>query len=83
MKMILEGKVFVSEVNMLFGLGIDDDGVDIIGGWILMKNIEIVEEDFIEIENYKFCVKELDGYYIKRLEVIKIVELIVILEDEK
>ena len=67
---------------MLFGLGIDDDGVDTIGGWILTKNIEIAEEDSIEIENYKFCVKELDGHYIKRLEVTKIVESIVILEDE-
>ena len=36
------------------------------------ENIEIAEEDFIEIENYKFCVKELDGHYIKRLEVTKL-----------
>lgn len=82
-KTILEGKVLVSEVNTLFGLEIDDDGVDTIGGWILTKNIEISEEDSIEIENYKFCVKELDGRYIKRLEVTKTVESIVVLEDEK
>ena len=82
-KTILEGKVLVSEVNTLLGLTIDDNGVDTIGGWILTKNIEIAEEDFIEIENYKFCVKELDGHYIKRLEVTKTVETIVILEDEK
>ncbi|AYY26852.1 hemolysin family protein [Bacillus paranthracis] len=82
-KTILEGKVLVSEVNTLLGLTIDDNGVDTIGGWILTKNIEIAEEDFIEIENYKFCVKELDGHYIKRLEVTKTVESIVILEDEK
>ncbi|MGH1287083.1 hemolysin family protein [Bacillus toyonensis] len=82
-KTILEGKVLVSEVNTLFGLAIDDDGVDTIGGWILTKNIEIAEEDSIEIESYKFCVKELDGRYIKRLEVTKTVESIVVLEDEK
>ncbi|KAB2452014.1 HlyC/CorC family transporter [Bacillus sp. CH126_4D] len=82
-KTILEGKVLVSEVNTLLGLTIDDNGVDTIGGWILTKNIEIAEEDFIEIENYKFCVKELDGHYIKRLEVTKSVESIVVLEDEK
>lgn len=82
-KTILEGKVLVSEVNTLLGLTIDDNGVDTISGWILTKNIEIAEEDFIEIENYKFCVKELDGHYIKRLEVTKTVESIVILEDEK
>ncbi|KAA0766355.1 hemolysin family protein [Bacillus sp. SH5-2] len=82
-KTILEGKVLVSEVNTLLGLTIDDNDVDTIGGWILTKNIEIAEEDSIEIENYKFCVKELDGHYIKRLEVTKKVESIVILEDEK
>lgn len=82
-KTILEGKVLVSEVNTLLGLTIADNGVDTIGGWILTKNIEIAEEDSIEIENYKFCVKELDGRYIKRLEVTKTVESIVILEDEK
>ncbi|MBE5104806.1 HlyC/CorC family transporter [Bacillus thuringiensis] len=82
-KTILEGKVLVSEVNTLLGLTINDNGVDTIGGWILTKNIEIAEEDSIEIENYKFCVKELDGRYIKRLEVTKTAETIVILEDEK
>ncbi|MED0904098.1 hemolysin family protein [Bacillus nitratireducens] len=82
-KTILEGKVLVSEVNALLGLTIDDDDVDTIGGWILTKNIEIVEGDTIEIENYKFCVKELDGHYIKRLEVTKPSESIVIVGDEK
>jgi len=82
-KTILEGKVLVSEVNALLGLTIDDDDVDTIGGWILTKNIEIAEGDTIEIENYKFCVKELDGHYIKRLEVTKLSESIVIVGDEK
>ncbi|MFS8351748.1 hemolysin family protein [Bacillus nitratireducens] len=82
-KTILEGKVLVSEVNALLGLTIDDDDVDTIGGWILTKNIEIAEGDTIEIENYKFCVKELDGHYIKRLEVTKSSESIVIVGDEK
>ncbi|MGG5735750.1 MULTISPECIES: hemolysin family protein [Bacillus cereus group] len=82
-KTILEGKVLVSEVNALLGLTIDDDDVDTIGGWILTKNIEIAEGDTVEIENYKFCVKELDGHYIKRLEVTKPSESIVIVGDEK
>lgn len=82
-KTILEGKVLVSEVNALLGLTIDDDDVDTIGGWILTKNIEIAEGDTIEIEKYKFCVKELDGHYIKRLEVTKPTESIVIVGDEK
>ncbi|KFN01354.1 hemolysin family protein [Bacillus clarus] len=82
-KTILEGKVLVSEVNTLLGLSIDDDDVATIGGWILTKNIEITEGDIVEIENYKFCVKELDGHYIKRLEVTKPSAPSVISDDEK
>lgn len=70
-------------MNALLGLTIDDDDVDTIGGWILTKNIEISEGDTIKIENYKFCVKKLDGHYIKRLEVTKPSESIVIVGDEK
>lgn len=70
-KTILEGKVLVNEVNALLGLSIDDEDVDTIGGWILTKHLEIEEGDIVEIENYKFCIKELDGHYIKHIEVTK------------
>ncbi|MEH7457359.1 hypothetical protein CON65_10115 [Bacillus pseudomycoides] len=82
-KTILEGKVLVSEVNTLLGLTIDDDGVDTIGGWILTKNLGVEEGDIVEIETYKFCVKELDGHYIKRIEVTKPSVPILISETEK
>ena len=39
---------------MLFGLGIDDDGVDTIGGWILTKNIEIAEEIPLKLKIISF-----------------------------
>ena len=82
-KTILEGKVCVSEVNALLGLSIDDDDVDTIGGWILTKHLEIAEGDSVEIENYKFCIKEIDGHYIKYIEVTKQQEEIVTEEKEK
>lgn len=81
-KTILEGKVLVSEVNALLGLSIDDDDIDTIGGWILTKHLEIVEGDIVEIEDYNFCVKELDGHYIKQIEVTKRVIPILISETE-
>ncbi|WP_028399625.1 CNNM domain-containing protein [Ectobacillus panaciterrae] len=70
-KTILEGKVLVSEVNHLFGLAIDDSDVDTISGWILTEHFEIQQGDSIQIENYKFRILELDGHYIKHVEVIK------------
>ncbi len=82
-KTILEGKVFVSEVNVLLGLSIDDDDIDTIGGWILTKHLEITEGDIVEIEDYNFCVKELDGHYIKQIEVTKRAAPILISETEK
>ncbi|MBY0596041.1 hemolysin family protein [Bacillus bingmayongensis] len=81
-KTILEGKVLVSEVNALLGLSIDDDDIDTIGGWILTKHLEIVEGDIVEIEDYNFCVKELDGHYIKQIEVTKQAVPILISETE-
>lgn len=30
---VLDGKVFIFEVNDMFGLYIDDSDLDIIGGW--------------------------------------------------
>ncbi|KEK24055.1 hemolysin family protein [Bacillus gaemokensis] len=70
-KTFLEGKVLVSEVNALLGLSIDEGEVDTIGGWILTKHLGIEEGEIVDIETYKFCVKELDGHYIKRIEVTK------------
>jgi CBS domain containing-hemolysin-like protein len=70
-KTILEGKVLVSDVNDLFGLAIDDSDVDTISGWILTERFEIQQGDSIQIENYKFRVLEMDGHYIKQVEVTK------------
>ncbi len=70
-KTILEGKVLVSEVNELFGLAIDDSDVDTIGGWILTECFEIKQDDCIEIGGHKFRVTEMEGHYIKHIEVTK------------
>ena len=35
---IVDGKVLISEVKDLFGLHIEEDDVDTIGGWIMMQN---------------------------------------------
>ncbi|OAT72158.1 MULTISPECIES: hemolysin family protein [Parageobacillus] len=68
---IVDGKVLISEVNDLFGLSIDDDDVDTIGGWILTKHYDIKVGDSVEIDNYLFTVKEMDGHHVKTVEVLK------------
>lgn len=69
---IVDGKVLISEVKDLFGLHIEEDDVDTIGGWIMMQNHEIEEGQHVEAEGYEFKVLEKDAYQIKRVEIRKI-----------
>ena len=55
---IVDGKVLISEVKDLFGLHIEEDDVDTIGGWIMMQNHEIEEGQHVEAEGYEFKVLE-------------------------
>ena len=68
---IVDGKVLISEVKDLFGLHIEEDDVDTIGGWIMMQNHEIEEGQHVEAEGYEFKVLEKDAYQIKRVEIRK------------
>ncbi|PEW72229.1 hypothetical protein CN448_07855 [Bacillus cereus] len=68
---IVDGKVLISEVKDLFGLYIEEDDVDTIGGWIMMQNHEIEEGQHVEAEGYEFKVLEKDAYQIKRVEIRK------------
>ncbi|PFX63714.1 hypothetical protein COL35_26380 [Bacillus toyonensis] len=69
---IVDGKVLISEVKDLFGLHIEEEDVDTIGGWIMMQNHEIEEGQHVEAEGYEFKVLEKDAYQIKRVEIRKI-----------
>ncbi|KMY55447.1 membrane protein [Bacillus sp. FJAT-27231] len=70
-QLILDGKVLLSEVNDLFGLDIDEEDVDTVGGWILTEKFEVQEGDTIEYGGCTFKIVELDGYHIKFVEVTK------------
>ncbi|MEK4028021.1 hemolysin family protein [Pseudobacillus sp. FSL P4-0506] len=70
-QLILDGKVLLTEVNDLFGLDIDEEDVDTVGGWILTEKFEVQEGDTIERGGCTFKVIELDGYHIKFVEVTK------------
>lgn len=68
---IVEGKVLVTEVNDLFGLSINDSDVDTIGGWILTEYFNIRQGDSVQIDVYTFCVLQMDGHSIKKIEITK------------
>ncbi len=72
-KTIVEGKVLIDEINDLFGLDLDDSDMDTIGGWILSEKMDVVEGDKVRYDDYEFKVLEIDGYHIKSLEILKIV----------
>ncbi|HJV30579.1 MAG TPA: hemolysin family protein [Bacillales bacterium] len=71
---IIDSKVLVSEVNDLFGLEIDDEDIDTIGGWILTENYEAKEGDILSHDSYTFKILEMEEHHIKYIEVIKKVE---------
>ena len=68
---IVDGKVLISEVTDLFGLHIEEDDVDTIGGWIMMQNHEIEEGQHVEAEGYEFKVLEKT---LTKLNVLKFVK---------
>lgn len=70
-KTIVDGKVLIEEINDLFGIDLDDEDIDTIGGWILSKKMDVVEGEIINYGDFDFKVREVDGYHIKSLEIVK------------
>jgi CBS domain containing-hemolysin-like protein len=73
-KTVVDGKVLIDEVNDLFGLDIQEEEMDTIGGWILSEKMDVVEGDKINYGDYEFKVLEIDGYHIKLLEIVKLMK---------
>jgi CBS domain containing-hemolysin-like protein len=73
-KTVVDGKVLIDEVNDLFGLDIQEDEMDTIGGWVLSEKMDVVEGDKIKYGDYEFKVLEIDGYHIKLLEIVKLMK---------
>jgi CBS domain containing-hemolysin-like protein len=73
-KTIVDGKVLIEDVNDLFGLDIDHTDMDTIGGWVLTEKMDVVEGDKVQFDNYMFKVLEIDGYHIKSVEIVKLMD---------
>lgn len=69
---LVDGKVLLDEINELFGIDLEDDEVDTVGGWIITHNLEAEKGTIIEFEDYQFIVEEIDGYQIKKVKIVKV-----------
>ncbi|WP_353856260.1 hemolysin family protein [Bacillus sp. Bos-x628] len=68
---VLDGKVRLSEIQDFIDLAYDDDEIDTIGGLILKENIDIEEGQSIYIDDICIKVLEMDGRYIKKIDLKK------------
>ncbi|XRG79214.1 hemolysin family protein [Rossellomorea sp. GAMAL-10_SWC] len=68
---IVDGKVLITEINDLFGLYVEEDDVDTIGGWILTQNHDIKQGESVIFEDFEFKVVELDSHQVKLVEIKK------------
>lgn len=68
---MLDGKVLIEEVNHLFGLQINNNDVDTLGGWVLNELQEVKEGDELTVGHYKFKVMEVENFHIKSIEATK------------
>ncbi|WP_242222351.1 hemolysin family protein [Bacillus cereus group sp. BfR-BA-01380] len=68
---VVDGKVLVSEINDLFGLQLNEQDVDTIGGWLMMQGQPIAEGDTTVVGEWTFTILEKDTHQIKRIEIRK------------
>ncbi|HDX9588809.1 TPA: HlyC/CorC family transporter [Bacillus pseudomycoides] len=68
---IVDGKVLVSEINDLFGLHLNEQDVDTIGGWLMMQGGPMAEGDMTVVGEWTFTILEKDTHQIKRVEIKK------------
>jgi CBS domain containing-hemolysin-like protein len=68
----VEGRMLIEDINDMFGLEIEDDEVDSIGGW-LFKNLEgnIAKGRKIEHSGYVFEVSQTKGHRVQRVHIYK------------
>ncbi|MBY8912657.1 hemolysin family protein [Bacillus sp. YC2] len=64
---VLDGKVRIEQVNHLLGAAIQEE-VETIGGLVLKENIDITAGESIHIGRYTARVLEMDGRFIKQIE---------------
>ncbi len=70
-EIICDGKITLHQLNNTFDTDIPEED-DVLAAYILRNFTTFPEEgDVLERENLTFCILEVDGRYIKRVQIIK------------
>lgn len=80
---IFDSKMLLQEVNDILGIEIEDDDIDTIGGWFMTQRFDVVEGETLAEQGYQFTVKKLDGHHILYLEVTKLLEADLLIQEEQ
>ncbi len=66
---LVSARMLIDDINELFGLDIDEENVDTIGGWMMNEKYDLVEGDHIVFKNYTFTVKKAGKSTIEWIEI--------------
>lgn len=80
---LIDGRMLIEEVNSFFGLEIDTENCNTIGGWMYMQ-IEIPPkpQQQIRFGNYEFSIAEVDRMRISRMTVRRLAQPAAVSESE-
>ncbi|MGX7419164.1 hemolysin family protein [Carnobacterium gallinarum] len=67
---IVSARMLIDDINELFGLEIDEENVDTIGGWMMNEKYDIAEGDQLTLGQYIFIVKKSGKSTIETIEII-------------
>lgn len=68
---ILDAKVLIEDVNDLLAIGISDEEVDTIGGWLLTQKYDLKKGDVVPFQSYEFKVADMEGSHVLYVDVTK------------
>lgn len=70
-KLIVDGKVLISQVNDLLNVDLNNEEFDTVGGWLFGHNPMLKQGDTWTYDNLTFIVKNRDKHRIRRVEIVK------------
>ncbi|MEG0474998.1 MAG: hemolysin family protein [Carnobacterium sp.] len=67
----VSARMLVDEINELFGLSIEEENVDTIGGWMLNEKYDIAEGETLTSGEYTFTVMKSGNSTIETIDIVK------------
>lgn len=68
---VVNGKVLISQINRQFGINIEEEELDTIGGWMLAQVPNVKTGSKLQYDDVTFEVADMDGHHIKKINVNK------------